>query len=387
MHGLRVALVTARFWPLLGGEETIARHLATGLAEAGCEVTVLTARWRQGWPETFSFCGARVVRIGPPPHGRWQTLVYLRHLASWLRRRQNEFDVVYVFGLRYEALAALLGWRGATPVVRVDRVGGAGDASWLRARWAGRWLRRLARRGARFVVSSAAAAAETAALGMPAENVLQIPPGVPLPPPRTAERRRAARAVLAATQVIFELPDEVPLVVACGRLMPGRGLHTLVAAFARLVERRPQTRLWLVGDGPEYLAVQKQINDAALTTRAVLCGAFECVDEILAAADVACCPSAQLDTGMALLEAMAAGLPLVAIDTPARRELATDEAVCFVPADDPAALAASFDRLLSDQTFARQLGATARQCVETRFPLAQMVQSHVTYLQSQKLVG
>ena len=89
MKPLRAAIVTRRFWPLVGGPERALANLAAELRPRGVEATIVTVRWLPAWPAQPLFCDVPVVRLEPPPLGRWNMFRYMRALAGWLRSRRG----------------------------------------------------------------------------------------------------------------------------------------------------------------------------------------------------------------------------------------------------------------------------------------------------------
>ncbi len=184
-----------------------------------------------------------------------------------------------------------------------------------------------------------------------------------------AEARDSARAAL-------DLPADAGIVVWHGRVvMHGKGLDVLLDAWrgVRAAARGRDLRLLLVGsgvdagllrarlDGDGYESVQ-WIPEYVVDHAAML--------RYLSAADVYAFPSRHEGLPVALIEAMACGLPVVAADVPGAADiLAGGEAHggILVPVGDAERLAAALERVLSDSGLAAQLGRRARQRVEESF--------------------
>jgi glycosyltransferase involved in cell wall biosynthesis len=151
-----------------------------------------------------------------------------------------------------------------------------------------------------------------------------------------------------------------PRVVFVGRLARQKGVRTLLAAAGRL--RTPGVRLVLVGDGSERPFLEQGIRRAGLEERVTLVGfrAHEEIPGILAHADLLVLPSVYEELGSVLLEALQAGLPIVASDTGGIPD-AVGPAGVLVPPGDPAALAEGIDAVLADPERARRLSALARE--------------------------
>jgi glycosyltransferase involved in cell wall biosynthesis len=369
---------------MVGGPEQNFANLGGELAARGHEVTVLTARWQRGWPAELLYRGRRVVRLAEPPRRRWGAICYTRALARWLRRRAAEIDVVCVSRLREEAYAAVRALRGRAPVVlRAETAGRAGDCRWLREAPCGWRIRRRCRAAAAHVAASRTIEEELRAAGFPAERLCRIAPGVPIPPACGESAKADLRATLAEVVPSLRLAPEAPLAVYTGRLLRNRGLSDLVAAWQSVAERRPEARLWLVGQGRCQRALEDQIEETGLLGKVVLAGVFDHVDEILAAADLFVQPSAEGGLSLAVVEAMAAGLPVIAADVPDHRDLLADEREgLLVRGPNGPRLAAAVLRLLDDAALARRLGGAARQRAAEQFTLARQADDHLRLWES-----
>ncbi len=152
-----------------------------------------------------------------------------------------------------------------------------------------------------------------------------------------------------------------------GRLDPVKGLDTLIDAVAALLHC-VDARLLLVGDGPEAQRLQQRIARRHLEDRASMLGWRSDVHNLMRSVDAFVFPSRTEGMPNALLEAMAAGLPIVTTDVPGCRDLVTHEREgLLVPADDAAALARAIERLIDDAALARRLAEAARRRAEREF--------------------
>ena len=175
------------------------------------------------------------------------------------------------------------------------------------------------------------------------------------PPPAGEAERRELRERFGAS-------DPARVVLAVGRLSREKGHADLVRSFAALRGLHPglNVRLVIVGEGPERERVEAEAGAAGVLGHVVFAGHTSNVRPYYAAADVLALPSHSEGSPNVLLEAMAAGLPVVATAVGGVPEIATDgEDALLVPAHDAAAFAAALGRVLTDGALADRLGRAA----------------------------
>jgi glycosyltransferase involved in cell wall biosynthesis len=164
--------------------------------------------------------------------------------------------------------------------------------------------------------------------------------------------------------------------VTVGRLQAPKDVLTLVRALAELPQRAYEGVI--VGDGPDRPALESEIRRLDLEPVVQLAGERTDVPELLAAADVFVLSSRSEGLPLSILEAMAAGLPVVATNVGGVPELVVEGETGFlVPPGDPQALAVALERLLGDSALRRRLGAAGRRRAEERFDLVSTRQAHL----------
>lgn len=160
-----------------------------------------------------------------------------------------------------------------------------------------------------------------------------------------------------------------PTIVALGRLSPEKGFTVLVEAMARLRDAGVAARLLLVGDGPERRTIEAAVAAQRLGDRVTLAGELppEGVRARLREADIFCLPSFSEGLPVSIMEAMAAGVPVVATWIAGIPELAEDGATALtVPPARADALADALRRLVEDPALGARLATAARARVEER---------------------
>ena len=164
----------------------------------------------------------------------------------------------------------------------------------------------------------------------------------------------------AAERRALGLVAEEALLLHVGRLHPQKGLDVLIDALARPPASELRWTLALVGVGPAEASLRKRAASRGLGDRVRFLGTVARPERFYAAADLFVFPSRYEAFGIALLEAMAAGLPPVASRVDGIPELTGDAGALLVPPEDPDALSRAIAGLLDDPDRRRTLGSAAR---------------------------
>ena len=189
-------------------------------------------------------------------------------------------------------------------------------------------------------------------IGVPARLLTTVPNGI-----RSRGQgpgRQHARAALG-------LPANAPVVLTVGRLLEYKGQRHLVDAVPELAARFPDLQVVVLGAGPLHAALAEQAAALGVADRVHLPGFRPDARALLDAADVFALPSRQEAMPLAALEAMDAGLPVVATRVFGSAEVVADgETGLLVRPGDPRALAGALGELLADRERAARLGRAGR---------------------------
>jgi glycosyltransferase involved in cell wall biosynthesis len=159
-----------------------------------------------------------------------------------------------------------------------------------------------------------------------------------------------------------------------GRLAEKKGQRDLLEAAARVFEHTPTARLCLVGDGPLRASVEARASELGIRDRVDFLGTMPDGVRKLADFDVFVLPSHMEGMSNGLLEAHAAGLPVVATDVGGNAEVTRDgETGLVVPPRDPLALGDAILRMMKDPGRARARAAAGRERILAEFTVQRMV--------------
>ena len=232
-----------------------------------------------------------------------------------------------------------------------------------------RFERRLAEETDRVLAVSHATADDLLRLGVTSEEKLVVvPPGIDLAPLLAIERPRRAGGAL---RTLLGLDGDALLFGVVGRLAEVKQPERALAVFEVLAERHPELQLVFVGDGELRGSLERKILalDPARSQRVHLVGAREDMPEVLADLDAVVNVSRSEGMPVALIEAAAAGLPVVASDVGGVGELVVHERTGFLAQNDTE-LSFGIDALCRDARERQAMGGRARMRIERRHAAA-----------------
>jgi glycosyltransferase involved in cell wall biosynthesis len=330
---MRIALILSAL--RAGGTERVVAILANRLIDEGWSVTVVSfdAPGEPVFPDFHPH--VRLVRLAIPAGAR-TTLLRIVALHRELARGKYNLAVSFLTKINALALCAALPLK--LPLLISERNNQALQPMHLGWRWA---LRLLYRRADLIVMQTAASLARLP----PRQRRRAVVIPNPVQIPRKAEKRRTRS-----------------LIAGVGRLVDQKGFPDLISAFREVARLAPGARLAIWGEGPLHDRLQQQIAAEGLSSKAQLAGLSQSHRDWTGRADIFVLPSRYEGFPNVLLEAMAAGLPVIACDCDfGPRDLVRHEVNgLLVPAADRLALASAMMRMLNDPDFADQLGRAAR---------------------------
>ncbi len=214
--------------------------------------------------------------------------------------------------------------------------------------------------------SSHAASLLVQRFGVPAARVTALPDSVD--PLMFRPRTEVSGSQLAGVRERFRVPSDRPIVAYLGLLAPYQGTDLLLQALARFRHHQPRP-FGLIMGFPDVEHYQEMAQNLGLAGHVAFTGAvpFEEAPLCLALGDIAVAPKISATEGSGkLLTYMAAGLPVVAFDTPVHREYLEDLGL-YAPVGDAAGLAAALEDALADPARGARLGLALRKRAIERF--------------------
>ena len=335
---------------VLGLARALAAHRTTfvSFAERGLARPLLDRATAEGF-------GAVELASNFPRVGR-----AIREVADQLRTLRA--DVLCTSGYKPD----LIGWRAARragiPVIAIAH-------GWTGATWRVRvyeWLDALAMRSADAVVCvSSATADRVRRAGVPAGRCVIIRNALDTTPydtPRPEARRNV--------ESLFATPPAT-ILGAVGRLSPEKGFDVFIDAAAEILRERRDVGVVLFGDGPSRATLARRIEEHGLAGRFLLAGFRNDLERYLPGLDLAVSSSHTEGLPVAILESMAAGVPVVATAVGGTPEVVLDDVTgIIVPPGRPDFLAGTIRILLDRPEVRRAMGALGAARVRSEFTFA-----------------
>lgn len=355
---MRIGLFTNNYRPLVNGLATSVESFARAFRRAGHDVTVVAPRYPVGCPPEPGVL--RIPGVRAPTHH-----AYVLPMAWWpgVGRAVAELrlDVFHAqHPLLLGAAAARWARRSGRPLVftyhthydlYAHYVPGP---SRLVARLAVRQAVGFANRADLVIAPAPAVARALHAHGV-RTPVAIVPTGVALSAGSGDMSRREARQGLG-------LGDGAPLCLSVGRLAREKNQALLLSAFALILRDLPAARLVLVGEGDDRPRLERMTSDLGIGERVRFVGAVphEAVGGYYRAADLFLFPSTSETQGIVVLEAMAAGLPVVAVVSDAAADLLGDGRGGILTPEEPEPFARSVVELWAQPERRQAMGMAGR---------------------------
>ena len=203
---------------------------------------------------------------------------------------------------------------------------------------------------------------------VPDEKLVVIPNGV------DPERFRVVKAERDSIRAEFGFTDDTVLIGSVGRLVEPKAYHVLIEAMVHVSKLVPPARLVLIGDGPLRGDLERCASDLGVSDGVLFAGARSDIPAVLAAIDIYAMSSNREGLPVSLLEAMAAGKPIVATMVGGIPEVVSDRREgLLVPSGDPEALAGAIRELACDPKLAAHLGRQASEKVAAEYSIGATV--------------
>ncbi len=168
----------------------------------------------------------------------------------------------------------------------------------------------------------------------------------------------------------FNIPFDAPLITTVAVLRPAKGIQHLIEAMPTMAKALPAIRVLVVGSGPNELMLKAQATALGVADRITFAGHRDDVPHLLTASDLFVLPTLRDSLPTVIIEAMAAGTPVVASDVDGVAEMIEDGVTgLLVPPSNPSKLADACLRLLNQPNLSSSIAHAARRAADQRFDI------------------
>lgn len=351
-----------------GGAEKQVVLLAIGLARAGHQVRVVLLTRDGPLSELLNDAGIEVVLIGKRFKLDPSALV---RLIMWFRSWQP--DVVHTWLFAANSFGRVAAHRVGVPVI----IASERCVDPWKQDWHFIVDRRLQSWTSAITTNSMGVRDFYVYHGISPDKFVIIPNGIAPISPSTSSLtdRTTARQRL-------EIADDRKLIVAVGRLWPQKRIRDLIWAAELLGTLRQDTTLVIIGDGPQRDEMLRHRDAVSHLAHVRFAGNRDDVLQLLPHADAFWIASEYEGQSNAVIEAMQAGVPVIASNIAGNRDLVIDgETGCLFEVGDTGKLAEKTHELLNNPELATRLTTAAKSRIEAEFTIAAMVDAHVELYQ------
>jgi len=348
----------------MGGAELQAFSLAQRLQAQGHTVEIVAPHLDRNTEKNTEHRGMKVRQLGYWRIAKLSSVFFMLRFAWFLRKEGRNFDAIHIHMVhKMAAVTGLL--RPYAPCPVIAKVSGAYEffdgeqSSIMRFGSLQYWLYKAVSKLDHFQAISKDTCQRLEQAGIDAEKIHAIPNGV------DTDKFIRSKALHSDKE------QHKTVISYCGRLVAVKGLHTLIAAAAKLQQQFPERfEIQLNGDGPLGETLRQQVSNLGLESVVLFNGRNDSVTDALQSAHVYVQVSRYEGLSNAVLEAMSSGLPLVLSAVGGNKDVVQQGRNGYlVESGDVDALADALARLINDRPLCQKLGDYSRQWAESQFSL------------------
>ena len=333
----------------VGGAQKLVATLVSYAPKEQLELTVVSLAKEESSAilDQIQTCGVPVFSF---PANSLVDPLRFRQLVVFLRKER--FDLIHTHLAYANIIGCLAGYYAKIPVVSTIH-----STNWDSRRalaFLTAQLELLAfRHYAQRIVAVGYTVAEAYKNHLGGRVVDVIPNGIPISEPVPDEIRMKLRQEISND-------SSRPVIITVGRLVKVKGFEDLIEGFSLLEKRSPRPMLVIIGSGRLFNQIKKKVSDMKLTESVNCLGERSDVSHLLAAGDIYVNSSYREGLPLTILEAMMAGLPIVATAVGDIPRIVVDEIGLVVPPYEPSCLAQAIEKLLDAPANIRKMGMAAR---------------------------
>jgi glycosyltransferase involved in cell wall biosynthesis len=317
---LKVMLLTRQFWPNSSDATCRLRNMAHLLRRDNWAATVVTPCWHKSWPRNIIVEEIPVCRLEQPPSSPLRHSLFRKSLADWLDRHAADLDWIWCDEAGLDSLSVCshpqIVRNNLPVVVRYCPTELAiplfnSDTAW---------------RPSQAVVDACAAASTIVApnqaaqhqllrLGIHPDRIVVCTDWIAPSLDRSSSAIRAARQSLAEINSDLAIRSQDKVVLVPGELSKQWELEFTIQAIVPLLDRYPNLRVWLHGEGAERDKLYESLKFHGHHRNVAMPGTFSCLETLLQAADLCLFPASSVGLSWLLPTCIVSGIPVLAANS------------------------------------------------------------------------
>lgn len=368
---IKVAMVISTYYPVWGGMQRQLYQIGKYLKREGVDFFILT-RKTKGTAKYESVGGVPVYRVFVTNRSMiLDSFLYTFFSWIWLIRNRSRFDVLHcyqIFSPTTIGILTKLIIKEKKVIAKVTASNEFGEVNELKRMPFTKFRISFFKFVDRFLIVNESLKNELVTLGISSNLIKFVPNGVEIPA-ESCLGERVKQRMRESLKLHYE-----KIVIFTGRLSEEKNLDILLLAWQRVIKKYPAAHLIILGEGCKERNIQPKIlhlrSSLGLEENVHLLGKVNNVFDYLLASDIFILPSTSEGLSNSLLEAMAAGLGIIAGDNPGNRQLVKDgiNGILVKPGGEENIYSA-LSNLLGKEDYTRKLGENARQTVEDDFSM------------------
>lgn len=305
----------------------------------------------------------------PRPEFRIGSLYSIRTMIEGIRLvqylRRQRIQMMHSYGIYPNLFAVPAAKLAGVPVI-IASIRDRGD---ILSPWQRKLQKQICKLANCVLVNAEAIKETLIEQGYRADNIFVIPNGVTAP-------KAVTRRINGSVRKELGIPAGSPIVLVFSRLNRMKGIEYFLEAAVEVAKRFPEIRFVIAGDGDHRVELEAYATRLGIASKVLFTGFRTDLPDLLAETDLSVLPSLSEGLSNSILEAMSAGVPVVATRVGGNPEIVEDGVTgLLVPTRDSAALADAMIRMFEKPGLRLEFGSAARRRINTVFSMERSVES------------
>ncbi len=363
---MNILMIIDRYHPIYGGSERQLKQLIPYLVSLGNTVNVVTRKWDASYASFEKINNVPVHRIGIPGNNLFSTFMYLLGLVIFSIKHSRKIDIIHTHGAAaLGAVGRILGFLIRKP--NIVKIASSTRITKMKETWGGGVILHILKKSNIILSLSKEITEELIKIKTPQERIHCISNGVdpsqfyPLSETEKQNNKKAKG-----------FDKTTPLVICSGRLVPVKGIDTIIKAWPLVLAEHPKAHLLIMGSGGNQKdSIEKTLKESVsqtMNSNITFLGDIELPQDYYQISDLFVLSSHREGFPNSLLEGMACALGCISTNIEGVKKLINDDITGLLfEVNHFKALAQCISKLLNDSTKTQQIGQKAQELIVDQF--------------------